>query len=59
MNKKRLLTLFALHFSLLISFAQQTIDLAGSWDFAIGDSTRYDDYVMLPGSMQTNSKFRF
>ena len=36
--------------------AQQIIDLVGAWDFAIGDSTQYNDYVMLPGSMLTNGK---
>ena len=36
--------------------SQQVIDLAGAWDFAIGDSTHYDDYVILPGSMLTNGK---
>ena len=33
-----------------------TINLAGAWDFSLGDSTRYDDYVILPGSMLTNGK---
>ena len=32
----------------------QNISLAGAWDFAMGDSTAYNDYVMLPGSMLTN-----
>ena len=36
--------------------AQETLSLAGSWDFAMGDTPRYDDYVMLPGSMLTNGK---
>ena len=34
----------------------QNISLAGAWDFAMGDSTSYNDYVMLPGSMLTNGK---
>ncbi len=38
--------------------AQQVIDLSGAWDFAVGDSTSYNDYVMLPGSMLTNDKGR-
>ena len=36
--------------------AKQVIDLSAAWDFAVGDSARYDDYVMLPGSMLTNGK---
>ncbi len=45
--------------------AQRIIDLAGVWDFAIGDTltkdgsplrTRYHDFVVLPGSMLTNDK---
>ena len=38
--------------------AQQHIDLTGSWDFAMGDTPVYNDYVMLPGSMLTNGKGR-
>ena len=36
--------------------AQQVIDLAGMWDFSMGDEPKYTDYVMLPGSMLTNDK---
>ena len=36
--------------------AQLVISLAGSWDLSLGDSTRYNDYVMLPGSLLTNGK---
>jgi len=36
--------------------AQMVMDLTGPWDYSIGDSTHYDDYVMLPGSMLTNDK---
>ena len=36
--------------------AQQIITLEGAWDFCMGDSAKYDDYVMLPGSMLTNGK---
>mgnify|MGYP002624309932 CR=1 FL=1 len=46
-----LFMLWGLHLS-----AQQVISLAGSWDFCTGDSCKYDDYVVLPGSMLTNDK---
>ena len=36
--------------------AQQSIDLSGRWDFALGETPRYNDHVTLPGSMQTNGK---
>ncbi len=36
--------------------AQQVLDLTGSWEFAVGDSAVYQDFVLLPGSMQTNNK---
>ena len=36
--------------------AQEAIDLAGVWKFAMGDEPNYNDYVMLPGSMLTNDK---
>ena len=41
---------------MLAASAQESISLIGSWDFATGDSAAYHDYVMLPGSMQTNGK---
>ena len=36
--------------------AQQTISLAGEWQFSMGSEPRYDDVVTLPGSMLTNGK---
>ena len=36
--------------------AQEVLDLTGSWDFAVGDSAVYQDFVQLPGSMMTNGK---
>ena len=36
--------------------AQEVLDLTGSWDFAVGDSAVYQDFVQLPGSMATNGK---
>ena len=36
--------------------AQQVINLSGAWEFAIGDSAVYNDFVLLPGSMLTNDK---
>ena len=48
--------LFAILYFLFSSAGAQRIDLAGSWDFAMDDSTQYNDYVMLPGSMLTNGK---
>ena len=41
---------------LFSSIGAQTISLTGAWDLSLGDSTRYNDYVMLPGSMLTNGK---
>ena len=55
MRKILLYTCLILGFS--YTQAQDILSLAGSWDFAVGDSARYDgDYVMLPGSMLTNGK---
>ena len=47
--------LFSLFACVLMS-AQEVIDLTGSWDFAVGDSAVYQDFVQLPGSMLTNGK---
>ena len=43
------------HFS-FSSIAAQTISLSGTWDLSLDDSTAYNDYVFLPGSMLTNGK---
>ena len=40
----------------MASFAQQSIDLAGTWKFSVGETADYDDTVTLPGSMLTNGK---
>ena len=36
--------------------AQEVISLEGPWDFSLNDSARFDDYIVLPGSMLTNGK---
>ena len=54
--RKIFLLLLTIHYSLFTVSAQETIDLGGSWDLSLGDSTHYDDYVMLPGSLLTNGK---
>ena len=53
--KRLLLILFTIH-SALFASSQEVISLSGSWQFALGDSTKYQDYVLLPGSMQTNDQ---
>ncbi len=40
----------------IATHAQQSVSLAGVWDFSLQDSTRYSDYIHLPGSMLTNGK---
>lgn len=55
MMKRLLLILFTIH-SALFASSQEVISLSGSWQFALGDSTKYKDYVLLPGSMQTNDQ---
>ena len=57
--------LFCVFLSSLNVWSQKVISLAGSWDFAIGDTivgkgsplrSNYQDFVLLPGSMLTNDK---
>ena len=36
--------------------SQKRIDLAGSWELAVGEEQRYTDNITLPGSMVTNGK---
>ena len=51
-----LLTLIICLFPVVTTSAQEVISLEGSWDLSLNDSTHYDDYVMLPGSLLTNGK---
>ena len=55
--ERRLRLGLLLFFLLSILPAQaQVLNLAGSWDLALGDSAVYTDYVVLPGSLLTNGK---
>ena len=38
----------------LAALAQETIELTGEWEYSVGDSTHYNDYVALPGTVPTN-----
>ena len=53
--KRILFLLFTIHCS-LFALSQEVVNLAGSWQLAYGDSAKYNDYVILPGSMLTNGK---
>ena len=53
--KRLLFILFTIHCS-LFTFSQEVISIAGMWQLAYGDSTKYQDDVVLPGSMLTNGK---
>ena len=53
----RRLSLFLLQLFVCASLgAQEVIDLTGSWDFAVGDSAVYKDFVQLPGTLRSNGK---
>ena len=43
----------------LVASAQETIELTGEWEYSVGDSTHYNDYVMLPGALRTDEKVWF
>ena len=55
MNRLFLLWGFFLSIGLSAT-AQQTIDLSGCWELALGDQPHYNDHVTLPGSLLTNGK---
>ena len=40
----------------LSATAQETIELTGEWEYSVGDSTHYNDFVTLPGTVQTSEK---
>ena len=40
----------------LTALAHETIELTGEWECSVGDSTQYNDFVVLPGSVSTNEK---
>ena len=56
MRKELILSALAMLLGMGGVQAQMVMDLQGPWDFALGDSAHYDDYVVLPGSMLTNDK---
>lgn len=39
-----------------VSIAQKPIQLGGSWEYAVGDSAKYGDFVMLPGEVKADGK---
>ena len=43
----------------LTASAQETIELTGEWEYSVGDSTHYNNYVALPGTVPTNEKVWF
>ena len=53
---KRILFITLCLISVMSVKAQENIDLSGLWDFCIGDSAKYNDAIILPGSMLTNDK---
>ena len=56
MKKIIMLSIIILVAAIEIVEAQQRIDLSGKWKFGIGTEASCDDFVSLPGSMQTNGK---
>lgn len=54
-NKKIYFVLWCVVFG-LTSCTRTTIDLAGEWQFVMGDEPTYNDRIELPGSMLTNGK---
>ena len=56
---RRLLIYILCVVSALTTFAQKTIELTGEWAYSVGDSTHYNDYVTLPGTVPTNDKVWF
>ena len=55
MRKFILIVAFCLSWGLTAS-AQETIELTGEWEYSVGDSTHYNDFVTLPGTVPTNEK---
>jgi len=54
--KRRLQLLLLAVMAATVAMAQQSVSLAGTWQFSIGDEPCYTDQVELPGSMLTNGK---
>ena len=49
---KRLLLIFWA-FCCIVVYGQETVNLTGLWEFSVGDSLNYKEYVELPGPHQT------
>lgn len=58
MMKRILICVFCL-ISGLQTFAQETIELTGEWEYSVGDSTQYNDYAVLPGTVQVDGSVWF
>ena len=56
MKKLILISTFILVTGIESIGAQEKIDLSGKWSFGVGTEAAYNDFVSLPGSMQTNGK---
>ena len=56
MMKRHTLTWLLSLCGLLPVWAQQSIDLSGTWQLAIGEQPAYNDQIVLPGSMITAGK---
>ena len=39
--------------------AQETIELTGEWEYSVGDSIDYNDFAVLPGTVETDGKVWF
>ena len=56
---KRILYTIAIMIAVVSSLsaqAQEVVNLSGAWDFSVGETPRYQEQVVLPGSMLTNGK---
>ena len=56
MKNRHTLTMLLSLCSLLSAWPQQTIDLSGTWQLALGEQPVYNDQMALPGSMITAGK---
>ena len=57
--KKLFACAFCLMAGLLASAQESSIELTGEWEYAVGDSTQYHDFVTLPGTVEADGRIWF
>ena len=59
MIKRLLFFVLSLAIGLMVLAQEATIELTGEWEYSVGDSIHYNDFVVLPGTVEADGKIWF